>query len=86
MELLISLYLLIVNILLFSWMGIDKQRAKKHAWRISERRLWITAIIGGALGGWLGMQAFRHKTKHTVFVIGFPCLVVMHVLLILYLL
>ncbi|MFP7253565.1 DUF1294 domain-containing protein [Terribacillus goriensis] len=82
----ISLYLLVINILLFSWMGIDKQRAKKHEWRISERRLWITAIIGGALGGWLGMQAFRHKTKHNAFVIGFPCLVAMHVLLILYLL
>uniref|UniRef100_UPI003F551A43 DUF1294 domain-containing protein n=1 Tax=Terribacillus aidingensis TaxID=586416 RepID=UPI003F551A43 len=86
MWLVISLYLLVINIVLFSWMGIDKQRAKKHEWRISERRLWITAIIGGALGGWLGMQAFRHKTKHTAFVIGFPCLVAMHVLLILYLL
>ncbi|PAD39023.1 DUF1294 domain-containing protein [Terribacillus sp. 7520-G] len=84
MWLLISLYLLVVNILLFSWMGIDKQRARTHAWRISERRLWITAVIGGALGGWAGMQAFRHKTKHAAFVIGFPCLVAMHVLLILY--
>ncbi|MFP7493353.1 DUF1294 domain-containing protein [Terribacillus saccharophilus] len=80
----ISVYLLVVNILLYAWMGIDKQRAKAHEWRISERRLWITAIIGGALGGWLGMQMFRHKTKHNAFVFGFPCLVVMHVLLILF--
>ncbi|WP_371747542.1 DUF1294 domain-containing protein [Terribacillus sp. DMT04] len=86
MWLFLGLYLIIVNLLLFSWMAIDKRRARAHAWRISEKRLWITAVIGGAAGGWMAMQIFRHKTKHTAFVFGFPCLIVMHVLLILYLL
>ena len=55
-------------------MGLDKHRAKTGAWRIPERRLFLFALLGGGPGGFLGMLAFRHKTRHLTFRIGFPAL------------
>lgn len=52
--------------------GIDKHKAKKHRWRISENVLIGLAVIGGFIGAFIGMQMFRHKTKHIKFVIGVP--------------
>lgn len=67
MELLI-IYLVVINILGFFSMGIDKKRAQKRCWRIPEKTLFAMAILGGGLGTWLGMYMFRHKTKHNYFV------------------
>ncbi len=71
-------YLLIwlgaMSLVLFITMGVDKARAKNHKWRVPEGTLFLLAAIGGALGGCLGMLAFRHKTKHALFYIGFPLL------------
>ena len=67
MELLI-IYLMIINVLGFFSMGIDKECAQKRRWRIPERTLMGMAILGGGLGTWLGMYMFRHKTKHDYFV------------------
>jgi len=53
-------------------MFIDKQRAIKHKWRISEYTLISLAIIGGSLGILFGMYTFRHKTKKSKFKIGIP--------------
>ncbi|ODG93389.1 MULTISPECIES: DUF1294 domain-containing protein [Bacillaceae] len=64
-------YLVIVNIVSFAIMGIDKSRAKRKAWRIPERILFLFAIIGGSIGSILGMYYFRHKTKHPKFVFGY---------------
>jgi uncharacterized membrane protein YsdA (DUF1294 family) len=69
----IGLYL-IMNIIGLFIMGADKKRAQKHQYRISERTLWMVAILGGAVGTTAGMQLYRHKTKHTSFKIGFPVL------------
>lgn len=55
-------YLIAVNVLAFVLMGLDKRRAKKNAWRIPERTLFLPVIFGGALGGVAGMRLFRHKT------------------------
>ena len=71
-----SLYLLAVNILLFALMGIDKRRARMGAWRIRERTLFLTAALGGSIGGILGMQVFLHKTKHLSFKLGFPAILI----------
>lgn len=71
---LLGLYLLAVNCAAFLLMGIDKRRARRGMWRISERALFLPALLGGALGGTLGMRAFRHKTKHWYFRYGFPLL------------
>ena len=75
------LYLIIVNLVGFAIMGIDKKRAIRGAWRISEASLFLTAILGGSLGCILGMQHFRHKTKHWYFKYGMPAILVVQVLL-----
>lgn len=66
-------YLVLVNIWAFALMGFDKYRAKKKgARRIRERTLFLSALLGGGLGAFLGMWVFRHKTKHWYFVAGIP--------------
>ena len=66
-------------------MKVDKQRAIRHKYRISENTLWTVAIVGGAIGTTLGMRLFRHKTKHLTFKIGFPLLAILDIILYLYL-
>lgn len=53
-------------------MAVDKSKAKRGAWRIPEKVLFAIAFLGGGLGSLIGMYAFRHKTKHTSFIIGIP--------------
>ena len=72
----IILYLIIINLLAFLLMGLDKRKAKRHKWRIPEKTLFLSAIIGGSIGALLGMQVFRHKTKHASFRIGMPCILI----------
>ncbi len=55
-------------------MGIDKSRARRKAWRISEKALFTCALIGGSLGLTAGMYAFRHKTRHRYFKYGLPAI------------
>lgn len=71
MELLV-LYLVVVNIAGFIMMGLDKSKARRGAWRISEKALFGIAVLGGSLGVWIGMNLFRHKTKHWYFKYGIP--------------
>ena len=70
----LGLYLLAVNLAAFVLMGADKRKARRGAWRISERALFLPALLGGALGGVLGMRTFHHKTRHWYFRWGFPLL------------
>jgi len=63
----------------FILMGIDKQKAKKGAWRISELGLFIPAILFGGVGSMLGMYVFRHKTKHWYFAVFFPLFAIIDV-------
>lgn len=80
------IYLVVINILGYSLMMIDKKRAIKHQYRISERTLWIAAILFGALGLFIGMKNFRHKTKHALFKYGLPILSVLELGIVLYVL
>ena len=73
----LSYYLIAVNVLAFVLMGLDKRRAKKNAWRIPERTLFLPVIFGGALRGVAGMRLFRHKTRHWYFQYGFPLLLLL---------
>lgn len=68
----IVLWLLITNTLAFALFGIDKVKAKRRQWRIPEATLLGIAASGGGMGALLGMQIFRHKTKHAKFLIGIP--------------
>ena len=72
----LCIYLLAVNLLLFALMGIDKWKAKRGAWRIPEKTLFLTAALGGGIGGILGMKVFRHKTRHNSFKYGFPAILI----------
>jgi len=76
----IVVYLIIVNVIGFAMMGIDKSRARKRAWRIPETHLFVIAFIGGSLGSVLGMYFFRHKTRHWYFSIGMPAILIVQVL------
>lgn len=71
---LFTIYWAVLNLAGFAMMGIDKKRAIRGAWRISEASLFMTALAGGALGCTLGMQYFRHKTKHWYFKYGMPAI------------
>lgn len=68
------LYVIIINITAFIMMGRDKRKAKKNEWRTSENMLFFVAAMGGAIGAWMGMYAFRHKTNKYKFKIGMPLL------------
>lgn len=65
-------YLLFINLFAFILMGLDKRKAKRGAWRIPERTLFLPVLLGGSAGGCLGMWTFHHKTKHWYFRFGFP--------------
>ena len=75
------LYLALINVIAFALMGFDKQRAKHHLWRISEKTLFLSAILGGSMGAILGMYTFRHKTKHATFVYGMPAILSVQLIL-----
>lgn len=77
-------YLLFVNIVSFITMAVDKSKAKHGKWRISEKTLFLLAAVGGSIGSLAGMYIFRHKTKHTKFVIGMPVILIVHVALAMY--
>ena len=77
----VAVYLVIVNCVGFAAMGIDKGKAKRGAWRIPEKTLFLLSIIGGSVGTWLGMYAFHHKTKHWYFVVGMPLILVVQIAL-----
>ena len=72
------LYLIIMNLLGFLVMYVDKQKAIHHAYRIPEKTLFMVSFLGGSLGTWAGMYRFRHKTRHWYFVIGMPLIVFIH--------
>ena len=79
-------YLLAVNITSFLLYGIDKYKAKKGRWRISEATLLLMAVIGGSIGAWVGMRIWHHKTMHKKFKYGIPIIIILQVALAVYLL
>lgn len=73
-ELLLWIYLAVINVAAFATFGADKSRAKKDAWRVPEKRLFLLALLGGSLGANLGMHLFHHKTRHWYFRYGLPAI------------
>ena len=78
-------YLLAINIATFFLYGIDKYKAKKGRWRISEATLLMMAVIGGSIGAWAGMRLWHHKTMHKKFKYGIPLIIIMQIALVAYL-
>ena len=80
------LYFMIINLVGFVMMCVDKQLAIHHKNRVPEKVLFLIAIIGGSFGSILGMYAFRHKTKHLSFVIGMPVILLAQIIVLYFLL
>jgi hypothetical protein len=78
-QIIVLFHLLIINLIAFILYGIDKKRAIRNEYRIRESVLLWMARLGGAIGSWLGIKLFRHKTKHTKFRIVVPLWVVIWV-------
>lgn len=78
-DLLLVLFFVALNILSFFLIKTDKKRAIDHRWRVPERIIFILAFAGGAIGTYLGMIIFRHKTRHYLFTRGITVLIVLNV-------
>lgn len=72
-------YLLAVNAVTFLLFGIDKKKAQKDQWRVSERTLLLFSLAGGSVGAWIGMYTFRHKTRKLKFAVGIPVIFILQI-------
>lgn len=77
-------YLIVMCAYGFLLMGMDKRRAKRRGRRVAEKRFFWIAALGGAIGVWYGMKAWRHKTQHRAFTVGIPYLVAINMIVILF--
>ena len=78
-------YLAAINVVTFFVYGIDKLRAKRGAWRISEKTLFLLPLLGGSVGAIAGMKVFHHKTKHWYFKYGLPLILILQIALVVWL-
>lgn len=78
------IYLIIINIIGFLIMYIDKKKAEKGKWRIPEKKLFIITALGGGIGTIAGMYTFRHKTQKPEFTIGLPFITILETIGIIY--
>ena len=76
MKVLIGIVLVVMNLLSYILMGLDKRAAQEGRWRVPEKTLFLVTALFGGLGGVLGMHVFRHKTKHWYFRVFFPVLLI----------
>ncbi|MBE5874079.1 MAG: DUF1294 domain-containing protein [Lachnospiraceae bacterium] len=83
LHIILLIYIVVMNVIGFVIMGVDKKRAIRGAFRISEASLFFVALIGGSLGSIVGMQHFRHKTKHWYFKYGMPVILMVQIALLL---
>ena len=83
-EQLILIYLVAINVVTFFAYCIDKWKAKRSKWRISEATLLGMAVIGGSIGAWLGMRVWHHKTMHKKFQLGIPLIIVAQIALVIW--
>ena len=81
----LTYYLLAINAVTFITYGIDKYKAKKAKWRISEATLLLLAVLGGSIGAWMGMKVWHHKTMHKKFKYGIPAILLIQIALMAYL-
>ncbi len=74
-------WLAVINLVTFAIYGVDKAKAKRGAWRVPEKTLFLLPLLGGSLGALLGMRVFHHKTKHWYFVWGIPLILLAQIAL-----
>ena len=81
----LTYYLLAINAVVFIMYGIDKYKAKKAKWRISEATLLLLAVLRGSIGAWMGMKVWRLKTMHKEVKYGIPAILLIQIALMAYL-
>ena len=79
------IYFFIINLLAIFLMKYDKVKAINNQYRVSEKTLFLIALILGGIGIYIGMYLFRHKTKHVKFTVGIPLIIILNILTIYYL-
>ncbi|ATD55332.1 DUF1294 domain-containing protein [Clostridium chauvoei] len=77
----LKIYFLAINLFAMIIMFVDKKKAIKKHWRISEFNLLLIALLGGSIGEYIGMYLFRHKTKHIKFTLGIPVIFLLQILI-----
>lgn len=82
----LAVWLIAINLVTFAVYGADKRRARRGAWRVPEKTLFLLPLLGGSVGALLGMRVFRHKTKHWYFVWGVPAILLAQIALAVWLL
>jgi uncharacterized membrane protein YsdA (DUF1294 family) len=78
----IFIYLIVINLIGFITMHVDKRKSEKRQWRVPESQLFGIAIVFGSIGILSGMYTFRHKTKHIKFVIGIPLVLIIQIIIV----
>lgn len=78
------IYILFINLIGFVTMFVDKKKAIMHKYRTPEKSIFMIALLGGALGVYIGMQKFRHKTKHLNFTVLIPVIILLNIICIVY--
>ncbi len=78
----ILVFMAVMSLVSFAAFGIDKYKAMTNRWRISERTLFLTAILGGGIGAFLGMKVFHHKTRHKHFAVGIPLIMIVQIVIV----
>jgi uncharacterized membrane protein YsdA (DUF1294 family) len=83
-HIILTIYLIAINIATFFVYGIDKWKAKRSRWRIPESTLLTLAVLGGSIGAFIGMRTWHHKTMHNKFKYGVPLIINLQVVLAVY--
>lgn len=83
---LVTVWLVGINLATFCVYGADKRRAKRGAWRVKEKTLFLLPLLGGSVGALAGMKVFHHKTKHWYFAWGIPAILAAQIALAVWLL
>jgi len=78
----VVIYYALINLILFLMMAIDKLKAKKNKWRISETTLLATGLLGGAIGGLIAMRLVHHKNRKPYFYMVYICAIIIHIFII----
>ncbi len=79
------IYLLLINLITFFYFGIDKMKSQLQKRRVSEKTLWVLALVGGSVGALVGMSFFRHKTKKMSFQAGVAVILAVQIVIIVFL-
>ena len=74
-----ALAILSMSFITFCMYGFDKWKAKRGSWRISDTALLLSAFCFGAIGAFLGMRIFHHKTKHWYFQVFVPIFLILQI-------